>query len=160
MKPFPLHFESSGALATSANVAFKYLDDQRHLGSHMTQSSWMMAGSRMEYVFDAAQGRSVGAKIGLRGKILGIPLTADEVVVDRVPPIRKVWETVGDTKLLVVGSYRMGFEVAPLGDNCRLRVFIDYQLADNLVGRLLGNAYARWCTKTMVRDAARNFGRK
>jgi hypothetical protein len=155
----PLHLESIGGLAAPVEAIFAYLDDQRHLGAHMSRSSWMMAGSSMEFVFDAAEGRAVGAKIGLRGKVLGIPLSVDEVVVERTPPTRKAWETVGVPKLLVIGPYRMGFEVKPDGSASRLRVFIDYQLPNNLLGRLFGNAYARWCTTTMVRDAVSHFTR-
>jgi hypothetical protein len=157
VEQFPLHFESVGEVNASADTLFDFLDDQRHLGAHMSQSSWMMAGSRMEFVFDGAEGRAIGSKIGLRGKVLGIPLSVDETVVERTPPMRKSWETIGTPKLLVIGPYRMGFEIAPQGGTSRLRVFIDYRLLDNLLGKLFGNAYARWCTATMVRDASNHF---
>jgi hypothetical protein len=117
----------------------------------------MMAGSKMDYLFDANEGRAIGAKIRLRGTILGVPLSVDEVVVERVPPTRKAWETIGVPKLLVIGPYRMGFDIRPAGDTSRLRVFIDYELPDSLLGSLFGNAYARWCTTTMVGDAAKHF---
>jgi hypothetical protein len=158
LQRFPLHYESWGDLAASAESVFEHLDDQRHLGAHMSQSSWMMAGSRMEYVFDAANGRAVGATIGLRGSVLGVPISVDEVVVERVPPKRKTWETIGFPKLLVIGHYRMGFEIQPEGERSRLRVFIDYTLPPNLLAQLFGNAYARWCTATMVSDARKHFG--
>jgi hypothetical protein len=154
----PLHFESTGEVAASGEAVFAHLDDPRHLGAHMSQSSWMMAGSRMEYVFDTADGRAVGARIGLRGKVLGVPLSVDEVVVERLPPTRKVWDTIGTPRLLVIGPYRMGFDIRPqAAARCELRVFIDYQQGDGMLGRLFGNTYARWCTATMVRDAVRHF---
>lgn len=111
----------------------------------------------MEYVFDAAEGRAIGAKIGLRGKILGVPLSVDEVVVERVRPTRKVWETIGTPKLLVIGPYRMGFEIRARGKTSILRVFIDYTRSANPLGQLFGDTYARWCTSRMVADAARYF---
>jgi hypothetical protein len=157
MEKLPLHFESVGDVGAPAATLFDYLDDQRHLGAHMSQSSWMMAGSSMEFVFDAAEGRAIGSKIGLRGKVLGIPLSVDEAVVERAPPARKAWETIGTPQLLVIGPYRMGFEIKPHGEASRLRVFIDYRLPDHLLGRLFGNAYARWCTTRMTGDAAKHF---
>ena len=77
---------------------------------------------------------------------------------ERNPPLRKVWETIGTPRLLVIGHYRMGFELAPLSSGCRLRVFIDYSIPpQSWLGRLLGNYYARWCVRRMVSDAARHF---
>ena len=43
----------------------------------------MMAGSRMTLDFDPKLGREAGSKITLRGNVLGIPLTVDEVVIER-----------------------------------------------------------------------------
>jgi hypothetical protein len=85
------------------------------------------------------------------------------VVTECAPPRRKVWETVGTPRLLVIGPYRMGFEVSPEGAaGSRLRVFIDYALPTGAparwLGRALGGAYARWCTHRMVRDAVSHFG--
>lgn len=72
-----------------------------------------------------------------------------------------MWETVGSPKLLVIGSYRMGFEVAARSGGSLLRVFIEYALPQALpgrwLGRLFGRMYARWCTERMVSDAVRHF---
>lgn len=158
---FPRHFEKSVEINTPAEAIFAHLDDHRHLSAHMSQSSWMMAGSRMEFEFDASRGTAVGSKIGLRGRILGVPLSVDEVVTERTPAVRKVWETIGTPKLLVIGPYRMGFEITPKGEAARLRVFIDYALPERplrWLGQMFGDAYARWCTTTMVGDAAKHFG--
>jgi len=104
----------------------------------------------------------VGAIIRLRGRVLGIPLSAEEIVTERNPPLRKVWET-GAPKLLVIGQYRMGFEITPKRKASLLRVFIDYTLPvglfSGLLGGVFGNFYARWCTHRMADDAARHFQR-
>ena len=74
---------------------------------------------------------------------------------------RKVWETTGTPNLLVIGQYRMGYEITPKGRASLLRVFIDYALPDGpfsgLLGGLFGNFYARWCTRRMADDAAKHF---
>jgi hypothetical protein len=88
-------------------------------------------------------------------------LFLDEVVTMREPPLKKIWETVGELRLLVIGPYRMGFYLTPDGTKAQLRVAIDYELPtmgiSRLLGRLFGRAYAKWCTRQMVRDARDSF---
>lgn len=102
-------------VATSADVLFDYLDDQASLGSHMQKPSMMMLGGRMSYEFDEARGRTVGSVIRMRGNILGLVLSVEEVITERQPPRRKVWETRGPLNFLVIGAYRMGFEISAPG---------------------------------------------
>ena len=157
----PFHFESDVDVNAPADAVFALLDDHSRLSAHMTQPSWMMAGSVITLKFDAAFGRAVGAKISLHGRVLGIPLSVEEVVTERNPPLHKVWTTIGRTQLVVIGSYRMGFEIAPRAQSSHLRVFIDYAYPDGYLtywlGRLLGATYARWCTQRMTGDAATHF---
>ena len=94
----------------------------------MEKPSLMMAGATMRVETDALKGRAVGSVIRITGRVLGVNLTVDEVVTERVPPLHKTWETRGEPRLLVIGSYRMGFTISPQGDRSRLVVFIDYQL--------------------------------
>lgn len=160
----PFHFESDVELDASANAVFSHLDDHSRLSAHMSQSSWMMVGSRMAIELDATEGRAVGATIRLRGRVLGIPLSVEQIVTERRPPLRKVWETTGTPRLLVIGPYRMGYEITPKAQSSQLRVFIDYALPDGPIshwlGRLFGNFYARWCTQRMADDAAMRFQRR
>lgn len=153
--------EANVRIESAAETLFAYLDDHRHMGGHMSTSSWMMLGSRMDYEFDAGEARSVGSKFGFRGKILGVALSADQVIAVRMPPRLKVWATIGTPNLWVIGRYRMGFEIVPEARSSRLRVFIEYDLPEAAAARWLGlifaNAYARWCTGRMAKDAARYF---
>jgi hypothetical protein len=158
---YPRHDESIGVVRTSAARLFAYLDDHARLASHMSKSSWMMAGGRMDIEWDEGRGQQVGSRIRLAGSVLGIHLAVDETVIERDPPRRKVWETTGIPRLLVVGPYRMGFEITSTDDAARLRVFIDYSLPARLLSRWLGylfaGYYAKWCTERMVEDAAKAF---
>ncbi len=121
----------------------------------------MMAGSSMSINVDSDGGRVLGSKIGMQGRMMGIPLSLEEVIIERKVPSRKVWETIGTPNLLVVAHYRMGFELTPKGDLSMVRVFLDYSLPTSepgsWLGRLLGGFYARWCTKQMADGAARQF---
>ncbi|MGX7953104.1 hypothetical protein ACWPM1_11135 [Tsuneonella sp. HG249] len=94
------------------------------------------------------------------GKILGFELNLEEVVTERAPPTRKEWQTVGPPRLLVLGGYRMGFEIGEREGKSRLKVFVEHDDAPapwTLLGRLLGPIYARWCTENIARDAKRRF---
>jgi hypothetical protein len=84
----------------------------------------------------------------MTGRVFGLPLSLEEAVTERDPPHRKVWETIGRPQLLVIGNYRMGFEIKPQGTGSLLRVFIDYTLPKarpaRWLGRLFSQYYARW----------------
>jgi hypothetical protein len=160
---FPFHDETRREIPAPAVAIFLHLDDQRRLSTHMSQSSWMMAGSKMAIELDDAKGQAVGSHIRLTGRVLGRPTSVDETGTERAPPARKLWETTGSPKLLVIGPYRMGFEIAPKSASSLLRVFIDYALPAGMfskwLGRLFGGYYARWCTESMAEDAAKHFGK-
>lgn len=158
---FPLHRESTARVAAPIDQVFAYLDDPNALAAHMSESSIMMMGSRMSIDVDADGGRAVGSKIRMHGRILGIPLSLVEVVTERDVPKRKVWQTTGTPKLVVISHYRMGFELTPSADATMVRVFIDYSLPTaapgSWLGRFLGGIYARWCTGQMAGGVARHF---
>ena len=126
----------------------------------MNNPSWMMGGGKMETQVDEGKGQKVGSHIRMGGKVFGINLYLDEVVRERVPPNRKVWQTVGNPKLLVIGNYRMGVEVTSGNSKSKLKVFIDYELpegAAKLLGILFGGMYAKWCVKQMLRSTVDHF---
>jgi hypothetical protein len=156
----PLHYESTVTLNTSPETAFAYLDDFRKLSAHMEKSSAMMLGSKMKITTDALDGRATGSRVRMDGEMLGMTLSLEEVVTERRPPFKKVWQTI-DAKLLVIGQYRLGFALLPRGDHSLLRVFIDYELPrqglPRWLGKLFGKTYARWCAERMANDAAAHF---
>jgi hypothetical protein len=156
------HREASAAIPAAAEALFEWLDDPARLGGHMSESSPMMGGGRMGYIFDAARGQSVGSVIRMDGQAFGLSLSLEEVVVERTPPRRKVWRTIGHPRLIIIGAYEMGFEITPQDDlKAELRIWIDYELPERGLGRRtprLAGLYARWCVRQMVADAARHFG--
>lgn len=155
------YYEASRALPVSPDALFAHLDDQTRLGAHMETSSAMMGGGRMTFAFDAERGMAVGSRIHRGGSAFGLTLSVDEVVTVREPPRRKAWRTIGKPRLLIIGGYEMGFEIADVLDGCELTVRIDYWLPRGSVGALLGRLfsgfYARWCVGRMVADAAEAF---
>ena len=115
----------------------------------------------MAVELDEARGKAVGSHIRLGGRVFGIPLYLDEVVTQRDPPINKVWKTVGVPRLLVIGAYTMGIQIAPVNGRSSIRVFIDYELpkewATYWLGLLFSRFYAKWCIEQLLKGAVENF---
>jgi len=155
------HHENTLLVAARADEAFAFVDDHSKLSSHMSQRSWMMGGGTMSIETDAKDGKAVGSTIRLSGSVLGVKLSVEEVVTERLPPRRKTWRTVGEPRLLVIGAYQMGVEIEPRGQSSLLRVFIDYTYPTKGVWRWIGGlfaaSYAKWCTGRMARDTAEHF---
>ena len=155
------HLQASARIAASAEQVFARLDDQTRLAEHMGRPSVMTGGGRMTYEFDAGKGQIVGSHIRMGGTAFGLKLDLDEMVTERDPPRHKVWRTVGAPNLIVIGSYAMGFEIDPRPGGSQLAVWIDYAPPVHGPGRwmpALSAIYARWCVRSMVKDAVLHFG--
>lgn len=158
------HDEETSLIQASPEDVFNYADDHKHFSSHMNKSSWMMGGGSMKTELDEGQGKTVGSHIQMKGKVFGINLYLDEVVTHHEPPRRKEWETVGAPKLLVIGNYKMGFEISTKNSISQLKVFIDYELPEAIISRLLGQLfgkmYAKWCVRQMINGVTEHFSGK
>lgn len=153
------HFEKTLLIPASPEEIFSYADNHSNFSAHMNQSSWMTGGGSMVTSTDEGHGQQIGSHIQMAGKAFGISLFLDEKVIDRRPPSVKIWETVGNLKLLVIGHYRMGFEIKSQGNDSLLRVFIGYDLPDKhkWLSRLFGGFYAKWCVEQMTNGVYQHF---
>lgn len=162
LRVYERHYSEAAILEATAAEVFSFADDFGKLSSHMAGPSMMMMGSSMQTTLDSGRGQAVGSHIVMTGRMLGIDLSLKEVVRVREPPQRKEWETVGLPRLLVIGGYRLGFEIASVGSRAQLRVFIGYDLPSSpkqrILGRFFGPVYARWCVRQMVKGARMQFG--
>ena len=162
IEAYPVHYEAQTTVNAPPDLVFEYLDDFEQLGAHMTRSSWMMAGSKMNYEFDDGRGRRLGSHVRLVGSFLGLKLEIDEQVIDRVPARGKAWQTVGNPRMFILARYRMGFSLKALPRSCLVTARIDYSLPtkgyQRLLGRLAGGVYARWCVRNVLDQAAGHFG--
>lgn len=154
------HYEENAFIPASVQETFSYIDDHSRFSSHMTKSSWMMAGGKMDTQVDEGKGQKIGSHIRMAGKVFGINLFLDEVIVKYQPPFRKIWETVGDPKLLVIGNYQMGIEVSSKEKGSEIKIFIDYDLPSGntrVLGYLFGGIYAKWCVRRMLGGVREHF---
>lgn len=158
---FPHRTQRAVTLGARPDEVFAFLDIHDNIAGHMDRPSWAMLGGTMTAKADSLAGKQVGSLITIRGQVLGMTMSLAEQIVQRVPPRSKYWETIGTPRLLIIGGYRMGFDLEPLGDGTRAVVFIEYSLPSapplSWLGRLLGPAYARWCVKRVIETAASAF---
>ncbi|HEY4617968.1 MAG TPA: SRPBCC family protein [Flavobacterium sp.] len=154
-------YEQTKSIKVPADKVFAYIDNHSQISSHMSQSSWMMGGSRMNVEVDSGMGQRVGSHIKMGGKVFGIPLFLNEVVILYEPPYRKEWETVGEQKLIVIGSYTMGVKIEEENGFSKLKIFIKYELPKSWKTRWLGylfsRMYAKWCVKQMMNNVIAHF---
>ena len=85
-----LRYESTGFVQSPADQVFAHIDDHTRLSSHMGEPSWRMGGGRLETLIDEGRGQKVGSRIRLSGRVFGVELSVEEIVVERDPPRRKV----------------------------------------------------------------------
>jgi hypothetical protein len=153
-------FDRTVHVKASPDAVFAHLDDQTRLAEHMEKPSAVMGRGRMTYEFDSGRGQAVGSHIRIGGSAFGLSLFVDEVVTTRTPPAHKAWHTHPPVRLVIVGAYAMGFDIAPSGNGAELKVWIEYELPRGPLGWLalpLAVLYARWCVTRMAGDAARHF---
>ena len=154
---FPRHVERSVQVRAAAESIFTLLDSHENISAHMNRPTWAMLGGTMTSSVDELAGKEVGSVIEIEGQVLGISISLAEKIVQRVPPRCKSWETIGTPRLIVMGGYRLGFEIQAAGEGCRVTVSISYELPhsqpEKVLGFLFGPAYARWCVSRIIEAA-------
>ncbi|OGH20773.1 MAG: hypothetical protein A3D74_05620 [Candidatus Levybacteria bacterium RIFCSPHIGHO2_02_FULL_37_13] len=155
------HYEENILIPASPEEVFIYADDHTNFSSHMNKSSWMMGGGKMTTHPDDRNFQKVGSHLRMSGTVFGIKLFLDEVITHHQPPYRKEWQTVGDLDIIVIGHYKLGFEIKPENSNSKLKVYIDYNLPNSfktrLLGILFGRFYAKWCVNQMISGVGKHF---
>lgn len=155
------HYQAEAMLAVDADQVLEVLDDPGRLVGHMSSRSLMMAGGKMSIDLDELGGRAPGSIMRLHGRMLGFALEVEERVTERQAPQRKVWETLGEPRLLVLTGYRMGFDICSRESSTLVSIWIDFSRPESGIwrwlGRLLGPWYARWCIDRMVADTQQRF---
>ena len=142
-------------------TVFAHVDDIRNLGWHMTgRSSMAMMGSRLRLEILSDQPTGLGATYRYSGAMMGLSIDFSESVTKYVPPREKVWRTIGEPRLVIIGSYEMRVTVEPLSpSSSRLTISIIYELPRSgfwrIVGLVLAGSYSRWCLRRMCLDTRR-----
>jgi hypothetical protein len=144
----------------SPEDVFKNLDDLGVTGTHMTNSSAMLMGSKLELTYLTSQHSGQGSTYRWTGKMMGIPMDFTVVVTKWVKDKEKIWQTVGDSKLIIYSWYRMMLKIEPVSNGTRVTLSIGYRRPQSLILKIISflfaDLYCIWCLKKMLGDAARH----
>ena len=136
---------------------FKTIDDLGVTGMHMTQSSMMMMGSKLNLQFLTRNKTGLGSRYRWTGKMMGLNMDFTVEITKWVEGKAKVWETVGPAKLIIYSWYRMALGIKQQLGKTEAELSITYEEPKGFFNRilcfLLADWYCRWCLKKMLGDA-------
>jgi len=139
-----------------ADKVFSYIDDLGVTGMHMTKSSAMMMGSKLQLEFLTEQHTGSGSKYQWTGTMIGMKMDFTVEVTKSVEGVEKVWETIGEARMIIYSWYRMHVLVYPKGDITQAELSITYEKPKGwfakIVSFLFADWYCNWCLKKMMSD--------
>lgn len=135
---------------------FAQMDDFSKTGMHMSESSMMMMGSKLNLEQLSSNATGLNAKYRWFGNMMGMTIDFTEVVTKWVPSKLKEWETIGNAQIIIMRWYRMGFEITPSENGTVVKISIAYEPPKGWFYRLLsflfGGIYCNWCLNNMLND--------
>jgi hypothetical protein len=139
---------------------FAFMDNIDNTGKHMTKTNAPMMGSKLglEWLTDYKTG--LGAKYRWRGKAVGMKMDFTVLVTKWSPGKEKIWESVGEAKMIVISWYRMFLVLTPLPNGTtETELGIYYTRPRNILGFFFGRRYSVWCVKSMLKDTKKHFAK-
>jgi hypothetical protein len=143
---------------------FAYMDNLGNTGMHMTESSAMMMGSKLELKQLSEMATGLHSRFRWFGKMMGFKMDFTVDVTKWIKDREKIWETVGEAKMIILKWYQMRLLVSPEGKNTKAELSIAYTKPDNiffkLIAFILAPLYANWCLNNMLSDSQKNLEEK
>ena len=140
---------------------FQQMDDFSKTGMHMTESSLMMMGSKLNLEKLSENATGVGAGYRWYGKMMGMNIDFSETVSKWQAPLLKEWETVGEAKIIIMSWYRMWFGISPAENGTNARISISYlppkEWYYKILSFIFAGWYCNWCLNNMLNDTKRNL---
>lgn len=140
---------------------FKTIDDLGVTGMHMTKSSMMMMGSKLQLEFLTQHHTGLGSRYRWTGAMMGFEMDFTVEVTRWIEGREKIWETIDDPKLIIYSWYRMELHVRPSGNGTKAELSITYEKPRGFLNRVisffLADWYCRWCLRKMLGDAGKNL---
>lgn len=139
-----------------ADKVFGYLDDLGVTGMHMTKSSAMMMGSKLQLKFLTNHRTGMGSRYQWTGTMMGMKMDFTVEVTKWVEGVEKIWETTGEAKMIIYSWYRMHLLVYPEGNAAQAELSITYEKPRNWFARIISflfaDLYCNWCLRKMLND--------
>ena len=145
------------SFTSSPDKVFQKIDDLGVTGMHMTQSSAMMMGSKLNLQYLTAHKTGLGSRYRWTGKMTGMKMDFTVEVTQHIPGKEKTWETIGPTRLIIYSWYRMRLIVAQTPNGSLAELSISYEKPEGFFYKVLSflfaDWYCRWCLKNMLNDS-------
>jgi len=142
-----------------AEKVFSYIDDLGVTGMHMTKSSAMMMGSKLQLEYLTANHTGLGSKYRWTGTMMAMKMDFTVEVTKWIEGVEKVWETIGEAKMIIYSWYRMHLFVKPINAGSEATLSITYEKPKGWLARILSalfaDWYCKWCLKNMLNDSER-----
>ena len=140
---------------------FALMDDFSKTGMHMSESSMMMMGSKLNLEQLSTNATGIGATYRWYGKMMGMTIDFKETVSKWEFPIAKKWETIGDAKIIIISWYKMWFNIEGNDGSSIVTLHISYlppkQWYFRILSFLFANWYCNWCLKNMLESIKQKF---
>ncbi len=144
-------------IRASPEKVFEFMDDVRNMGMHMSRDSRAMMGSHLDLEMLSENTSGPGASYRWKGKVMGMTIDFTMVVTKWIKDIERVWETIGEPKVIVIGKYSMFLKLAPADGSTMTTLGISYEKPKDFFGKVLefflGKWYCNWCLNNMLHDA-------
>ena len=141
----------------STEQVFKTIDDLGVTGMHMTESSMMMMGSKLNLEFLTTNRTGLDSRYRWTGEMMGLTMDFTVEVTKWINGVEKVWETIGETKLIIYSWYRMKLLISEVNETTNAELSIAYEKPKGFFNKILcfflADWYCRWCLKKMLGDA-------
>lgn len=139
------------------DIVFQCLDNLGITGMHMTQSSMMMMGSKLDLNFLTKNHTGLGTKYRWTGKMMGIKMDFTVEVTKWLSGEEKTWETIGNPKLIIYSWYQMHLLLAKIPTGTTAQLSISHERPEGIfykiISFLFADWYCRWCLKNMLEDS-------
>ncbi len=133
------------------------MDNINNTGMHMTKSSKPVMGSKLGLKQLSENATGLNSKFRWYGKMMGFTMDFTVVVTKWIKDKEKVWETIGEAKMIILGWYQMRLMISPQGENTKAVLSIAYIKPKNIflkfIAFFLAPLYANWCLNNMLQDS-------
>lgn len=141
------------------DIVFQCLDNLGITGMHMTQSSMMMMGNKLNLKFLTEQHTGLGTRYQWTGRMMGFKMDFTVEVTKWIRGVEKIWETIGTPQLIIYSWYMMHLLLTQFPGGTSAELSISYERPRGFFYRLLSflfaGWYCRWCLKHMLEDGKR-----
>ncbi len=146
----------TAVFASTPEIVFQYMDDLGITGMHMTQSSVMMMGSKLNLEFLTQQHIGLDTKYRWTGKMMGLKMDFTVKVTKWNKGKEKIWETIGTARMIIYSWYRMQLNLVEVASGTEAKLSISYEPPKGFLYRILSflfaGWYCRWCLRHMLED--------